>query len=144
MYITNLQSLTMKKSSFILAALCVIFMSCNNDESNNNQEEDLQKLEKMYQEIVTLSQVNSQTCTDSKDWDFTAIGAKACGGPEKFIIYSKKINTAEFLAKVKTYSDAKAAFNVKWNISSTCDVPVPPDGIGCVDGKPVFLRNTAF
>lgn len=144
MYITNLQSLTMKKLSFILAALCVIFISCNNDDSNNKQEEDVKKLEKMYQEIVTLSQVNSQTCTDSKDWDFTAIGAKACGGPEKFIIYSKKINTAEFLVKVKTYTDARAAFNVKWNIVSTCDVPVAPDGIGCVDGKPVFLRNTAF
>lgn len=122
------------------------FASCNNDEirDNNDKEKDIQGLEKMYQEIVTLSQVNSQTCTDSKDWDFIAIGAKACGGPEKFIIYSKKINTADFQAKVKTYNEATAAFNVKWSVFSTCDVPVPPDGIGCVDGKPVLLKATAL
>ncbi|MTH14372.1 hypothetical protein [Flavobacterium sp. LC2016-01] len=136
----------MKKLSFIPAALCLIFASCSNDraEDNNAKETDLQQLEKMYQEIVTLSKVNSETCTDSKDWDFTAIGSKACGGPEKFIIYSKKINTAAFLAKVKTYTDARAAFNVKWNIFSTCDVALPPAGVGCADRKPVLLWNVAF
>ncbi|WP_029269242.1 hypothetical protein [Flavobacterium sp. KJJ] len=136
----------MKKLSFILTTLCLFFVSCSNDRIDNSdaKENDMQQLEKMYQEIVTLSKVNSETCTDSKDWDFTAIGAKACGGPEKFIVYSKKINTAEFLAKVKTYTDARVAFNVKWNIFSTCDIVSPPAGVGCVDGKPTLLRNTAF
>ncbi|KAF2508521.1 hypothetical protein EYY60_15440 [Flavobacterium zhairuonense] len=136
----------MKKLGFILAVVCLMLASCNNDDANSNasQEEDAQKLEKMYQEIVALSQVNTTPCTDSKDWDFTAIGTKACGGPAKYILYSKKINTIDFLAKVKSYTEAEAAFNVKWGIFSTCDVPVPPDGIGCVDGKPTFLRNTAF
>ena len=136
----------MKKLSFILAVLCLTFVSCNNDDANSKtaKEEDVQKLEKMYQEIVILSQVNTTPCIDSKEWDFTAIGTKACGGPQKYILYSKKINTVDFLAKVKSYTEAEAAFNVKWNIVSTCDVPVPPDGIGCVDGKPVLMKNTAF
>lgn len=122
------------------------FASCNNDEirDNNDKEKDIQGLEKMYQEIVTLSQVNSQTCTDSNEWNFIAIGTKACGGPEKFIIYSKKINTADFQAKVKAYNEATVAFNLKWNIFSTCDVVQAPDGIGCVDGKPVLLKATAL
>ncbi|TDP01339.1 hypothetical protein [Flavobacterium sp. 245] len=136
----------MKNLSFILATLCLIFISCSNDraDDNNSKENDIKQLEKMYQEIVTLSKVNSETCTDSKEWDFTAIGSKACGGPENFIIYSKKINTADFLAKVKAYTDARAAFNVKWNIFSTCDIILPPAGVGCVDGKPVFMHNVAF
>lgn len=143
MYKTNFQLLTMKKLSFIFVILCLITASCSSDE-NDAQEKNAQELEKMYQEIVTLSKVNSETCTDSKDWDFTAIGAKACGGPEKFIAYSKKINTVEFLVKVKTYTDAKVAFNTKWNIMSTCDVAIPPAGVGCTDGKPVLVRNVAF
>ncbi|MDQ6469420.1 hypothetical protein RB619_02110 [Flavobacterium sp. LHD-80] len=133
----------MKKLSFIFAILCLIITSCSSDE-NEAQEKNAQELERMYQEIVTLSKVNSEACTDSKDWDFTAIGAKACGGPEKYIAYSKKINTAEFLAKVKTYTEARAAFNVKWNIMSPCDVAIPPAGVGCAEGKPVLLWNVAL
>ncbi|MBE8723921.1 hypothetical protein [Flavobacterium hungaricum] len=127
-----------------LLSLLFFAFSCSSDNEDSKKEVDEAALEKMYTEIITLSLANTQSCTDSKDWDFTAIGAKACGGPEKFIIYSKKINTVDFLAKVKAYTDARAAFNVKWNIYSTCNVPVPPDGIGCVDGKPVFLKNTTF
>ncbi|MEN2412711.1 hypothetical protein [Flavobacterium mesophilum] len=136
----------MKKLSFIIAIFCLTFVACNNDDadSNTSKEEDIQSLEKMYQEIVVLSQVNTTPCTDSNEWAFTAIGSKACGGPKQYILYSKKINTTVFLAKVKSYTEAEASFNVKWGIFSTCDVPVAPDGIGCVDGKPTFLRNTAF
>jgi hypothetical protein len=32
---------------------------------------------------------------------FTSIGSKACGGPTGFVAYSLKLNTTEFLDKVK-------------------------------------------
>jgi hypothetical protein len=125
----------MKKLSFIILILCLTLASCTSDE-NDAKEKDSQKLEKMYQEIITLSLVNSQPCTDPKEWDFTVIGSKACGGGVGFIAYSKKINKESFLAKVQAYTDAQAAFNTKWNIISTCDIVLPPKSIECVDGKP--------
>lgn len=133
----------MKNLSFILAVFCLTFVSCNNDD-DNAKEKDARKLEKMHQEIVTLSQANTTPCTDATEWAFTPIGSKSCGGPMHYIPYSKKINTVEFLAKVKEYTAAEAAFNVKWNVPSPCDISIPPAGVGCVDGKPKLLYNTAL
>ena len=125
----------MKKLTFIIYTICLAFFSCSNDDSVD-RERDYQNLGKMYREILSLSKVNSELCKDSDEWDFTAIGSKACGGSAGYIAYSKKIDKTEFLAKVKTYTDAEAAFNTKWNVVSTCDVVAPPTSIECVDGKP--------
>jgi hypothetical protein len=40
---------------------------------------------------------------DSADWAFTSIGSKACGGPTGFVAYSLKLNTTEFLTKLKIH-----------------------------------------
>lgn len=125
----------MKKLTFIICALCLISVSCSNDDSVD-RERDYQNLGKMYREILSLSKINSELCTDSDDWDFTPIGSKSCGGSAGYIAYSKKIDKTEFLAKVKTYTEAEAAFNKKWNVVSTCDVVSPPTSIDCVEGKP--------
>ncbi|MBF4463839.1 hypothetical protein [Flavobacterium sp. LC2016-12] len=125
----------MKKLTFIICTICLVFVSCSNDDSAD-RERDYQNLGKMYREILSLSKINSELCTDSDQWDFTAIGSKACGGSAGYIAYSKKIDKTEFLAKVKTYTDAEAAFNTKWNVVSTCDVVSPPTSIECIDGKP--------
>ena len=125
----------MKKLTFIICTICLVFVSCSNDDSVD-RERDYQNLGKMYREILSLSKINSELCTDPNQWDFTAIGSKACGGSAGYIAYSKKNDKTEFLAKVKTYTDAEAAFNTKWNVVSTCDVVAPPTSIECVDGKP--------
>jgi hypothetical protein len=133
----------MKKLTFIICTLCLIFASCSNDDISE-REKEYQNLGKMFREVLALSKINSEVCTDSNEWDFTAIGTKACGGSEGYIVYSKKINKTEFLAKVKAYTDAQAAYNVKWNIVSPCDIVVPPTGVGCVDGKPKLSYITVF
>lgn len=124
----------MKKLSFVLFAIFLAFASCNNED--DPKENDAKKLEKMHQEIIKASLVNSETCTDSNNWEITALGSKACGGVASYIIYSKKINKEAFLAKVKAYTEAQTAFDKKWNIMSTCDIIKPPSGVQCVDGKP--------
>ncbi len=133
----------MKKLCFILFAISITLTSCSNDDDSERNKEQ-RNLDKTYQEIVTISLADSQPCTDSKEWDFTAIGSKACGGAAGYIAFSKKIDKTEFLAKVKAYTDAQAAFNVKWNIFSTCDVLLPPGSVECVDGKPKLFYATMF
>ncbi|WET03556.1 hypothetical protein [Flavobacterium sp. YJ01] len=132
----------MKKLSFILLAI-LLFAACTNDEATI-QEQDAAKLEKMHQEIITLSLATTQSCTDAKDWDFTPLGTKACGGVALYIPYSKKINKEAFLAKVKAYTDAQTAYDIKWNIVSSCELVIPPTGVECVDGKPKLSYMSAL
>ncbi len=102
----------------------------------SEQEKDHQNLMNMFDEISTLS--NSVLCTDSNEWNFTPYGAKACGVPQGFIAYSNQINTTQFLQKVEAYTLAEKAYNVKWSIISTCDVPQEPTSIECQNGYPVL------
>ena len=125
----------MKKLSFIVFVFCLLFSSCSNDE--NSQEEDSEKLEKMYNEIITASS-NSEPCKNSQEWDFAPIGSKACGGHAGYIVYLKKINTDEFFSKIKKYTDAQSDFNKKWGIISDCSIPTMPIGVQCSEGKPVL------
>lgn len=132
----------MKKLSFILLAT-LFFTACTNDESTA-QEQDAAILEKMHHEIIALSLATTQSCNDSKDWDFTPLGTKACGGVALYIPYSKKINKEEFLAKVKAYTEAQTAYDIKWNIVSSCELIIPPTGVDCVDGKPKLSYSSAL
>lgn len=126
--------------AFIVCMTCMAF-TCENDDEETTQEEDQAKLEIMYKEIIDFSLAGTQSCTDSKDWDFTGIGARSCGGFQAYIVYSKKINTAQFLNKVKDYTDAEAAYNKKWGVGSICSVENPPKKIECVEGKPKMIYN---
>lgn len=123
----------MKKLFFVVFIICLNFASCSNDE--DSMEEESQKLEKMHKELVDLSLVNSQTCTNAEEWDFVKLTPNACGENRGYIVYSKKINKSAFLAKVQTYSNAQLAFDKRWNIYISCDVSPLPSGAACVDGK---------
>lgn len=95
---------------------------------------DQSQLEKMLQEIVSLSE--SQSCTDASDWLFIAYGAKACGGPIGYIAYSKRINQDNYIKLVNKFTEAQAAFNRKTNAVSDCMLMAEPSGVFCEDGKP--------
>lgn len=130
----------MKKLSFLFFAICLTFASCTNDD--DPKENESKELNKMHQEIITTSLVNSEACTDSNNWEITALGSTSCGGVSSYIIYSKKIDKEAFLAKVKAYTKAQTAFNKKWNIISTCAIIKPPFGVECIEGKPKpFYQN---
>ncbi|GAA3603224.1 hypothetical protein GCM10022396_20750 [Flavivirga amylovorans] len=101
------------------------------------QEKDHRELMDLFNEIYELSL--SVSCTDVNDWTFTAYGSKACGGPQGYIAYSTQIDTTAFLQKVEEYSNLEKAFNVKWNIVSTCDLPAQPKEIVCENGFPRLI-----
>ncbi|MBF4516542.1 hypothetical protein IRZ71_09310 [Flavobacterium sp. ANB] len=130
----------MKKLSFIVFALCLIFASCNNNDDDPKEKES-QKLETMHDEIITLSLVNSQTCTNPEEWAFTQFDRNGCGEDAGYILYSKKINTAEFLDKIKKYQEAKTAFETKWKLLYDCAIRSAPTGVDCVNGKPTLTYN---
>ncbi|MBN1253532.1 MAG: hypothetical protein JXR51_06170 [Bacteroidales bacterium] len=105
-------------------------------EIENTQEQEQAILDEMLIKIQILA--DTEQCINDNDWNFTAIGSKACGGPTGFIAYSIKIDTILFLQKVDEYTNAQEEFNKKWNIVSDCSIIVAPESIICIDGKPEF------
>jgi hypothetical protein len=102
----------MKKISFMLLAICITLLSCSNEESTN-QDYDAAAIEAMYNEIISMSLVNTMTCTNAQEWSFKGIGVKPCGGVASYIPYATNINLTAFETKIKAYNNAVEIFNKK-------------------------------
>ncbi|WP_428228865.1 hypothetical protein [Flavobacterium sp.] len=133
----------MKKPGFILFAIYLIFASCSNSNDDNPKENESKKLDHMYNEIVKLSLSTSQSCTNSEEWSFTKVSNSKCSGNINFIVYSKKINTIQFLDKVQKYLDAQEKFDKKWNTTFPCEGSIAPVGVQCNNGKPELAYSIA-
>lgn len=131
----------MKKYLGIL--MCVViagFASCEKDDVEDVRERDKERLENLYTEIKEIAE--SVTCENAEEWEFTALGAKACGGPVEYIAYSSTIDTEAFLEKVKRYTELQHQFNIDWDITSDCSTPAKPTGVICnEEGKPEFIYD---
>ena len=99
------------------------------------QEKDHRALMDLFTEIENLAY--STNCTNANNWQFAAYGAKACGGPQGYIPYSNKIDTATFLQKIAAYTQAEKDYNYKWGVISDCSIVNPPKSIVCQNGFPV-------
>lgn len=121
----------------ILTSICLLALTGCKDDLETSKEQDEQKLTLLYQEIETLA--NQFSCLNAAEWKFTAVGAKACGGPTNYIAYSSKIDENVFLRKVALYTDQQKAYNEKWNVASDCMFVTAPKSVECVDNKPKFV-----
>lgn len=141
----------MKKLFFHIPAivLCttLTLVSCNTSKSANTNlpidiadrpaDEESQKYEQAQLDRLKASiesEVSGEKCTDASQWAFAPMGSKACGGPQQYIAYPKKIE-ATFLPRVNEYTDKVKAFNEKYNITSDCMMIEPPTSLKCVNGK---------
>ncbi|MGV3762563.1 hypothetical protein [Parapedobacter sp.] len=103
------------------------------------KEGDEGKLRELREKIDTLSLM--YPCGDASEWRFTAIGAKACGGPTGYVPYSTRLDTAAFLKMVKTYTALQDAYNREYGIASDCAYVTPPSEVVCEEGKPTFAST---
>ncbi|MDA3953574.1 MAG: hypothetical protein PF485_08000 [Bacteroidales bacterium] len=131
----------MRNLTFILTILAFVTISCEEDTlsgitDSTSREEDNNFLESLSEEISDMAE--EFECVEASEWQFTAIGTKACGGPTGFIAYSTQIDAVVFLEKVNLFTEQQDIFNKKWKVFSDCTVPPQPEGIICVDGKPEF------
>lgn len=120
----------------VLAGLVV--PACEDDP---NEEEDVARLAAMKQEILDF--VGDATCTGSADCATIAFGAKPCGGPWRYLVYSKSSVDEEALKDlVDRYNRFNDILNHRHGWYSTCDVISPP-ATDCVDGHCVGVRPGA-
>jgi len=140
------------KKNFIytpLLVLCTLFalVSCNTSKNVNTNlpkdiserpaDEDSQKYEQAQLDKLKASiesEASREKCTSASEWTFAPMGAKACGGPQQYIAYPKKIETT-ILPRIEEYTQKAKAFNEKYNIISDCMMVMPPTSVKCINGK---------
>ncbi|MCT2562676.1 hypothetical protein [Chryseobacterium herbae] len=136
-----------------LLALCttLTLVSCNTtkntsanlpkDISERPADEDSQKYEQAQLDKLKAfieSEASKEKCTDASEWTFAPMGAKACGGPQQYIAYPKKIEAA-ISPRIEEYTQKVKAFNEKYNITSDCMMITPPTSVKCVAGKALLI-----
>lgn len=141
------------KFPFIALFMTLIITSCSstkNTDTNlpkdiaerpadeSSQKYDEAQLDKLKASIE--SEISKEKCTDANEWTFAPMGAKACGGPQLYIAYPKKIE-ATILPKINDYTEKVKAFNQKYNIMSDCMMVMPPTSIKCVNGKAELITS---
>lgn len=146
----------LKPTQYIAASiLCatMIFVSCGTaknaeenipkDISERPADEDSQKYEQAQIDKIKASiesEASKEKCTDASDWTFAPMGAKACGGPQLYIAYPKKIE-ATILTKINDYTEKVKAFNQRYQVVSDCMMIMPPTSIKCVNGKAELVNS---
>ncbi|MDO4224780.1 MAG: hypothetical protein Q4C75_02690 [Bergeyella zoohelcum] len=146
------------KKILLVSAISVVLISCFSNKSKKIDErlpkdialmpkrtEDLsleeqrqideEKLRKVHQEIEEL--IGSVTCTDAVNWRITPFGSKPCGGPATFIAYPIEVED-EVLPKITDYNRESSAFNLKYGITSDCNVVTAPVAVKCVGGEAIL------
>jgi hypothetical protein len=106
------------------------------DESS--QKYDQAQLDKLKASIE--SEIAKEKCTNAAEWTFAPMGAKACGGPQMYIAYPKKLETS-ILPKINDYTEKVKAFNQKYGIVSDCMMIIPPTSIKCIKGKAELVNS---
>ncbi|NML71229.1 hypothetical protein HHL23_15670 [Chryseobacterium sp. RP-3-3] len=136
-----------------LLALCTTLtvVSCNTSKNLNTNlpkdiserpaDEDSQKYEQAQLDKIKASiesEALKEKCTDASEWTFAPMGAKACGGPQQYVAYPKKIETT-LLPRIEDYTQKVKTFNEKYNITSDCMMLIPPTSIKCIAGKAMLI-----
>lgn len=120
-----------KSWGFIVVLL--VILACEKQTMIGSPEAESLLLERLYHEIDSIA--GSVRCENPKEWRFTAVGEKACGGPAAYVAYSTQMDTTGFLNKVALYTEMQHVYNEKWDVVSDCLFLTPPARVICEDGK---------
>jgi hypothetical protein len=105
--------------------------------SVGSQEDDWERLAQMREMIIEY--IGVPTCGGASDCRCIGFGAKPCGGPWGYLIYSTATVDERILhLEVTAYNTYNDILNRRYGIYSDCMV-VPPPEIGCVAGRCVDL-----
>lgn len=110
----------------------VLFVSCSKQDTITPTVDD-QKLEQLNKNIEVFAK--NKACSGGDNCRSMAMGAKICGGPTNYIIYSLSNTDEKKLAEmVNEYTALQKQINLKNpNQAGTCDFIVAPD-INCLNG----------
>ena len=107
------------------------WVGCEPGLEQDAEQADRRRLARMRAAIE--QSVKDLTCTDSTDCATIELGAKPCGGPWEYLLYSRiGGDEAELQRAVEAYNQLNHELNVRWGWVSDCALahqPLP----GCVE-----------
>ncbi len=122
----------------IILMLCFGGLAACNDEEPPNEAADRARLDKMETEVDDL--IGDAACNDAKECRVIAFGAKPCGGPWSFKIWSAAtVDSTALAGLVADYNKFNHTLNDRYGWMSDCMVVMPPN-VGCVDGHCVVVE----
>jgi len=105
----------------------------------NREERDQRRLRRMRAQIEAL--VGEARCESEADCRYIGLGAKPCGGPWEYLVYSvAQTDSARLAERVAAYNQFEAEMNQKYGYVSDCSLPLEPQ-VGCVEGRCVDLNR---
>ena len=121
-----------------ITALVVLgLLSCS-----SNNERDNEDLEAQFDTLVALSK--SMSCDNNTEWRFAGIGDKPCGGPTGYIAYSVRMDTVDFLHRLRKYNESVRERNIREGLVSDCALEPAPIGVQCQNGAAVLVYVACY
>ena len=113
--------------AFLFVVLSAVVIGCS------DEEDDRERLARMEQEI--LDYVGTPVCEGVSNCRFIGVGAKPCGGPWYWLIYSTvNVDSLRLAGMVTAYNEYNEDLNRKYGWVSDCSVPNVPD-LDCQGGR---------
>jgi len=123
----------MRRLLVVLAAGHLLLAACSKSGvAGASREDDAATLQMMREEIDKL--IEDRSCGASPDCAFIAAGSKPCGGPWRYLVYSRpNVDEALLREKIDALNSFEHLYNLTHRIVSDCAVPPVPVP-GCVRG----------
>lgn len=109
---------------FLILSGCNDFLFFGNSSSSSSLADmDLEDIA-----VAIDEEVGNAEADHISQCDIKPIGAKPCGGPWGYLVYSKKVSSESTLDNlIERYNKLDEIRNVEEGLASTCDVAQPPD-----------------
>jgi len=90
-----------------------------------SQQSDSTAIEKLEQDAKILAKASG--CTASADCRTAPVGSRGCGGPRYYLAWcSRSTDSVALFRKLDEVAAAEKAYNIKYQIVSTCEFRMPP------------------
>ncbi len=115
---------------YLLPLILVLTYSCGDD---FNENDDLARLAALKTELDLL--VGEASCSELNECRALPFGAKPCGGPWEYLIYSSiNSDTLKIQEKVDEYNEWNEVINERYGYTSECSEAEAPQLL-CLKGK---------
>ena len=110
----------------MIGCLVIAAVACGPSQRNAaNAEPGTQSLDSLRATVLRL--IGEPTATNIGQCRLTAFGAKPCGGPRAYLVYSVETTDSTALARaVAMYTSEDARLNRELGLASDCGLVAPP------------------
>lgn len=122
----------------LIVAAIMSFVGCGDGPGTPTVVYDKPTLDAKYKAVSDLAA--APVCSATLQCSSIAIGAKPCGGPWRYLVYSRvNVNEEELRRRVDDLFAFEREYNMRNGVASDCSLAQPANP-GCVDGMCVDLN----